>query len=177
MTRSRYSICPCRQRATFPTSSHPIPTSTSMGATYFLAASSASAAVITRLASLVRFFRFMVPTLHHNSDSRRHPVGCYTGAGREPARQSNRSPALHALLQPHHYAVRRTPGVHHGETYESWAIRREEDGSLRTSTKRRTVDQHGERRGAACDLQRQRIDAAVLARDELEPGAIGRKQD
>src|SRR6266571_6985316 len=53
-TSSRYATCPRCQRASAPGSSHPIPTSTSTGLTYFRAARAASAALITRSSSFLR---------------------------------------------------------------------------------------------------------------------------
>src|SRR5713226_1710113 len=60
---SRWSNCPCCQRLTAPGSSHPIPTSTSIGLTYFRAASATSAALITRSLSFLRLCGCMMSSL------------------------------------------------------------------------------------------------------------------
>lgn len=60
MACSRDSICPSLQRFSVLPSSHPIPISTSTGATYSSIANAVSAALITRSASFGRFFVSMI---------------------------------------------------------------------------------------------------------------------
>src|SRR6516165_6898322 len=82
------------------------------------------------------------------------------------------------LLQPHHHAVGGATAVDHGEPHEAGPLGREEQRApSRRSRQRLSVDQHGQRSGAARHLERDRIGLARAVVCKFEPRVIGREHD
>ena len=81
-----------------------------------------------------------------------------------------------AIVQPHHHAVGGAGPVDHGHAGESGPLRLEEQRAPRLRRSRYAVDQDGERGDGAGDFERDRS-RPVVSRAQIEPRAIGRKED